>query len=168
MSAKFDTEDMLDMIKAVMTDGDALNNKITAIEAEKAAASKSLTPGLLPISLTAGYFEQTWNEKILNQKAGIFYGIEDVQSVDGGGAVAKTYKCFVEIVLVDSGQTNDGARRINRYSRAIEELFIAAYKPAVAQGSVKIESVRPMSFKLEIDSSDEVRVGGISISITLV
>lgn len=166
MSAKFDTEDILDMILSVMQGG-ALNAKITAIEAEKAAGGKTLTPGLLAID-DANYYEQTWTNKILNTNPSIFYGIEDVAGVDGGGVVAKTYKCFVEIILIDNGQTNDMARRIARYSRALEELFAAAFDAAKGNGTVKIETVRPIAFKLDLDSNDEIKVGGISISISLV
>lgn len=164
---KYDSEDMLDSVLAVMTSGGALNAKILAIETEKIAASKALTPTLAQIASDA-YYPQTWDAKVLNNSPGIFYGIEDVQAVDGGaGVVAKTYKIFIEVVLVDSGMTNDGWKRISRYARALEELFGAAYASAVETAQAKIESVRPFSFKLELDSSDEIKVGGISLTVNL-
>lgn len=164
---KYDSEDMLDTILDIMTGSTALNTKITAIEAEKIAASKALTPTLATIA-AGSYYVQTWTDKILNTNPAIFYGIEDVSSVDGGGAVAKTYKVFIEIVLTDNGMTNDAWKRISRYARALEELFSSAFAPSILSGTVKIESVRPISFKLELDSSEEIKVGGISLSITLV
>ncbi len=165
---KYDAEDLLDSVLAIMTDNGALNAKIAAIEAEKLAASKNLTPGLSAIASDA-YYAQSWSDKVLNNSPGIFYGIEDVSAVDGGGGVvAKTYKVFVEVVLVDTGQTNDYWKRISRYARALEELFGAAYAPAMGHGAVKIEQVRPMAFKLALDSDDEVKVGGVSISVTIV
>jgi hypothetical protein len=163
--SKYDTEDLLESILGVMTSG--LNTKITEIETEKIAAGKGLTPGLVAIDSDA-YYLQTWTDKILNHKVGIFYGIEDVQTLDGGGAAAKTYKIFCEVVLVDNGQTNDTSKRIARYSRALEEIFLKAFADAVAYGKVKIDSVRPISFKLELDSDEEIKVGGVSLTISLV
>ena len=159
----YDSEDLLDSVYDIMSTG--LNTKITAIEAEKIAKSKGLTPTLASIS---NYHLQTWSDKVLNSTPCIFYGIEDVESEDGGGVVAKKYKVFCEIVLLDNGMTNDCFKRIARYSRALEELFRSAYTPAIHAGQVKIDSVRPISFKLELDSSEEIKVGGISLTITLV
>lgn len=167
MAAKYDVEDMLDSVLAIMTDGGALNAKIAAVEAEKAAASKSLDPVLSSIA-SGSYHAQTWTDKVLQSNPAIFYGVEDVEAVDGGGVIAKTYKLFVEVVMVDSGMTNDVWKRISRYARALEELFTAAYGPAIFGGSVKVTSIRPMAFKLEMGTNDEVRVGGISLSITMV
>jgi hypothetical protein len=166
MSAKFDSESLLDSILDLMTNGNALNNKIAAIEAEKASINKSLTPGLAAIPAT-GYYEQTWSNKILQTSPGIFYGIEDVQSTSIPTATAKTYIVFVEIVLTDSGQTNDVNRRIARYSRALEELFNEAFMGAGYTKFV-VEQVRPISFKLEVDTDDEIKIGGVSIKLSLI
>jgi hypothetical protein len=165
--AKYDAEDLLDTVLGVMTNGGALNAKIAAIEAEKASAGKGLSPTLKPIA-SGSYYLQSWSEKCLQNAPAIFYGIENVSAQTAGRAVAKTYTIFVEVILVDSGLTNDGSKRINRYARALEELFAENFSPAIAQGVVKIDQVRPMAFKLELDSSDEVKVGGISLQISLV
>ena len=120
--AKFDSEDLLLGILQIMTTG--LNTKVAAIEAEKVAKSptQGLTPTLASFA-SNNYYLQTWTDKILQNSPAIFYGIEDVQTLDGAGVAAKTYKVFVEVVYVDSGQTNDAHKRISRYSRALEELF---------------------------------------------
>lgn len=165
--AKFDSEDLLDSVLAIMQDNNALNIKIAAIEAEKIAVGKGVTPTLAAVDV-GSYYLQSWSEKILNTNPAIFYGIEDVVAVDGGGAVAKSYKVFVEIVCVDSGQTNDFSRRISRYSRALEELFTANFAPAMAHGAVKVEQVRPVAFKLALDSEEEIKVGGVSLTVSLV
>lgn len=167
MSAKYDSEDMLDTLLSIMTDNSALNTKIAAIEAEKTTKGKQVSPALASID-SAAYFPQTWNDKILNMTPAIFYGIEDVQSNDGGGVLAKTYKCFVEVLVLDNGQSNDVWKRIARYARALEELFLENFKPAIAQGTVKVETVRPIAFKTDLDSSEEIKIGGVSLSITLV
>jgi len=168
MPKKFDQEDLLDSILSIMTNG--LNGKIAAIEAEKAAKvpSAALTPTLAPV-LAAAYHLQSWSEKILAHSPAIFYGVENVTTNDGGasGVAAKNYTVFCEIILTDSGQTNDVHRRIARYSRALEELFTEAFTDLPYGSRIKIETVRPISFKLELDSSEEIKVGGVSLAITL-
>lgn len=168
MSAKFDSEDLIQMLEDIMKHStEGLNTYITNIEAEKTTAGKGLTPALKTVPATA-YYPQTWNDKILNNPISVFYGIEDVATVDGGGAVAKTYKLFCEIVLCDNNLSNDSWKRVSRYSRALEELFAKKFDPAIAGGRVKVEQVRPIAFKLALDSDDEVKVGGVSLTITLV
>lgn len=162
---KYDQEDLILKLGTIMTGG--LNTKIAAIEAEKTTAGYGLTPTLAAIP-SGSYYVQTWSDKILNSNPAIFYGIEDVQSSENGYSLAKTYKLFVEIVLIDNGMTNDTWKRISRYSRALEELFQEASYQGVLGSQVKIDSVRPVSFKLEADSSEEIRVGGISLAVTLV
>jgi hypothetical protein len=165
---KFDLEDLLQTVHAIMTTGNALNVKIAAIDAEKTAKGQTLATALKPI---AAYYLQSWSDKILTTSPAIFYGVEDVQTADGGGATSKVFKIFVEVVLVDSGQTNDVFKRIARYSRALEETFLEAIVGigfnAVPGSRVKIDTVRPVSFKLELDSDEEIKVGGISLTIAI-
>jgi len=163
--AKFDGENLLDAVKAIMVNG--LNAKVLEVENEKIAQSKGLTPTLKQFGANS-YFEQTWNAKILNANPAIFYGIEDVQSTDGGGALGKVYQVFVEVVLVDNGMQNDNHKRIQRYSRALEELFLSADATIIPYAKIKVNQVRPISFKLQLDSNEEIKVGGISILIALV
>lgn len=167
MGKKLDVEDILDSVLDIMTNSGALNATIAAVEAEKTAAGKGLTPTLAAIP-SNGYYQQTWTDKILQTSPAIFYGCEDVSVVPGGGGTAKTYKIFVEIVYTDNGQTNDTHKRISRYSRALEELFQEKFQSIDASlGLIKIESVRPIAFKLQLDSDEEIKVGGISLTITL-
>ena len=167
MSVKFDAEDLVNMLYDIMTTGSALNNQIAAVDAEKTANGQTLTPALSSVDSSA-YYPQSWTDKILNSSPAIFYGIEDVVTEDGGGVTAKTYKLFVEMVLVDSGQTNDAWKRIARYSRALEELFLANFAPNIEAGNIKISQVRPIAFKTSLDSDEEIKIGGISITIALV
>lgn len=160
----FDSEDLLDSIESILTGN--LNTKIAAIEAEKTAKGKGLARGLSSIA-SAAYFRQTWDEKLLNRTPAIFYGIEEVSPVDGGTNTGERYKIFVEVVLCDGGQDNDSSRRIARYTRALKEVFQDYFKSVSEMGRIKIETVRPISFKLELDSSEEIKVGGVSLNITL-
>jgi len=163
MSAKFDAEDLLDSILAMMTDG--LNAKIAAVEAEKTAKGKGIT--LASIDSNA-YFRQTWNDKILNYSPAIFYGIENNATIGQAGATATQYFIFAEVIISDSGNDDQVVNRILRYTRALQELFEEQFARVAELGRIKIETVRPVSFKLEEDNSNEVKVGGVSITVTLV
>jgi len=163
----YDSEDLLDSIYNIMTSGDALNNKILEIEAEKTSKGKGLSPTLSIID-SDSYFVQTWDDNILNKPLSIFYGIEDVQSNDGGGVVSSKYKVFVEVVMVDNNLYNDSYKRIARYSRALKELFQKAIANEIPISRVSIDTVRPIAFKLELDTSDEIKIGGVSLLIDLV
>lgn len=161
--AKYDIENALSDILAIMTS--ALNDKITEIENEKIAAGMGLTPTLATIRSDA-YFLQSWDDKILNRNPAIFYGVEDVPSVvDGGGAIGREYKIFVEVILVDSGQSNDTHKRIFRYTRALEELF--TNKRLGGHTAVKVQALRPLSMQVSLDSSDEIKIGGVNLTIAL-
>lgn len=167
--AKFDAEDVIDMVREVMQKDvgggtTALDQKIAAVEAEKTAAGKGLAGGLESIKK---YYEQTWTDEILNNDPAIFFGIEDIAAESIGPATKKTYLLFVDICLIDNQQTNDCHKRIHRYTRALEELFEQKFAPAVGAGQVKITQVRPMAFKLNQDSDEELKIGGIQISFAI-
>lgn len=159
---KYDLENLLDDVLAIMNTN--LNTRISAIEAEKAAAGSALSPTLAPI---AKFYRQTWVDDILNQPVSVFYGIEDVQANDGGGEVAEIVKIFCEVVLVDNGMTNDTSTRILRYARALREIFKENFGEIQQVGNTKIETVRPISFRLALDSNDEIKIGGVSLQAGL-
>lgn len=160
--ARYDLEDALDDLLALVQA--TLPQKLLDIETEKAAKGKALSPTLAPIA-NGSYYRQSWSEKILNTNPSIFYGIEDVQATDGGGEIAEIAKIFFEIILVDSGQTNDTHSRIARYARALKEIFGENFGAIQSVGRIKIETVRPISFRLELDSSEEIKAGGVSLTI---
>lgn len=169
--AKFDTESLMTNILAIMTAN--LNPKIAAIEAEKIAAGAPAT-GLKPVDATIGadgtpngYFEQTWSDKIININPAIFYGIESIQAQGMGPATMEKYGVFIEVVLVDNGQDSFTKNRIHRYARALKEVFEESFAGLQSAAQIKIETVRPVSFRLDLNTSEEIKVGGISLTIAL-
>lgn len=160
--AKYDLESAVDDVLALMQA--YLPAKIAEIEVEKTSIGKGLTPALATIASTS-YYRQSWSEKILQTNPSIYYGVEEVTAVSGGSEVAELVKIFVEVIYIDSGQTNDASSRIARYARAIKEVFTEHYGDIKSVGNTKIETIRPISFRLELDSSEEVKVGGVSITI---
>ena len=154
----YDIEEMLDNIETILKA--SLNTKIAAIEAEKTVLGKPIG---LPAVDTNAYIQQTWSDKILQYNPAIFYGVEEIQSTGANTATLEVYKIFVEVVFVDSGNDLYGIKRLHRYSRALKEVFQENYDALPWSTKVNIETVRPISFKLEADSSEDIRVGGVSI-----
>lgn len=163
--AKYDLEDCLDDFETLLTS--KLNTKIAAIEAEKIAKGKGLDGGLSAVDSQA-FFRQTWSDKILNYSPAIFFGIENVEAASGGMQTAERPTVFIECVIVDGGMDMLTHRKINRYSRAIKELIEENFDSFTFASKIKVETVRPTSFKLELDTSEEIKVGGVSVSLTIV
>ncbi len=160
----FDNEDVLDSIKQILDDG--LEDRLTAIETEKIAKGKGIPDGL-PMPEDSAFYLQTWSDDILNHSPAIFYGIEDNNSEGIGPATVQKLKIFVEAVITDDGSDEYGVKRLLRYTRAIRETFEKGFDSVANLGRIKIETVTPVSFKIGEDSSEEIRVGGVSLTIAL-
>jgi len=164
MASRYDIEDLLGDILALLQS--KLNARIASIEAEKIAAGKPDT-GLKPIDSSA-YFEQSWSDKMLNITPAIFYGIEEDESVGAGPATVQTVTLWVDVVIVDSGMDNLTKNRILRYSRALREIFEENWDAFIGNASkIKIKTVRPIDFKMELNTSETIKVGGVSIVTAL-
>lgn len=168
---KYDTETLMKEVLSIMTTN--LNTKIASIEAEKIAAGFPTT-GLKPVDATIGadgtpngYFEQTWSDKILNIDPAIFYGIEETAATGIGPMTEQRFKLFVEVVLVDSGQDDLTKNRVHRYARALKEIFEENYDRLSFGNQIKIETIRPISLKLDLDTSEVLKVGGVSITTAI-
>ncbi len=156
---KYDIENLLEDVKAILVAN--LNTKVAAIESEKEAAGKQ---AVTMLSVASGnYYEQNWSDKILNTNPSIFYGVEQVQATGAGPATAQAIKVFVEIICIDKQEDLFMSKRINRYSRAIKEVLESNYDQLSQGNQMHIETVRPVAFRLDMDSSEEVHVGGVSL-----
>lgn len=163
--ARYDSENLMYDIKALLVA--QLNTKIAAIEAEKIAAGFPTT-GLAAIDTTNGYFEQSFSDEILNINPALFYGIEEVKADGIGPATVERFKIWVEIILIDGGMDQLTKNRVHRYARALKEVFEENWDTALTNASkIKIETVRPLSFKLDLNSSEMVKVCGLSIITAL-
>ncbi len=162
--ATYDGEDVLDDVIAIVQAG--LSAKLVEIEAEKIAKGKGIDGGL-PAPESSAYYRQSWSDKILNHSPAIFYGIEDVQTEGIGPATKEQFRIFVEVVIVDSGMDEFTSNRLLRYSRALKEVLHDKFASVAETGRIKIETVRPVSFKLDADSSEEIKVGGVSLTVAI-
>lgn len=168
---KYDIEDLLKDVIGICSAN--LNSQIDSVESEKVAKGyaasgiKHVNFSTGPDGTPIGVMEQSFNDKINNVDPCLFYGIEDIGSEGVGPATKKIYKVFVEIITVDNGNDALAKFRIFRYARALEEIFEANYDKFSQANLTKIETVRPLSFKLDLNSSDSYKVGGVSITTTL-
>lgn len=158
----YDLEALLSDIETLLKD--KLNAKILAIENEKTSLGKPI--GLKEIAANA-YFEQTWNDKVSQYTPAIFFGVEEIAATGSGPVTLEAYKIFVEVVVLDNGMDGFSKNRVHRYSRALKEVFQENFDQLPWGTKTKIETVRPISFKLDLDSSDEIKVGGVSITTSL-
>lgn len=158
---KYDAESLMSDVRALLVA--KLNTKIAAIEAEKIAAGFPAT-GITAVDTSAGYFEQSWSDAILNINPALFFGIEEISAEGVGPATGETFHIWVDILVLDNGQDALTKNRVHRYSRALREVFEENWDTALSSASkIKIETVRPLSFKLNLNSSETYKVGGVSI-----
>ena len=162
--SKYDIENLLSDIETTLKAD--LNTQIAAVEAEKVAAGNGIPNGLPDVSAEA-FFEQTWEDKILNYSPAIFFGIEDIRAQGLGPATAETYTIFVEVVVSEASNDRFGAKRIHRYARAIKETIQNKFGDFPYTSNLTIETVRPTSFLREMNSSEMVKVGGVSITTSI-
>lgn len=168
---KYDIENMLTDIRKTLVA--QLNTAIAAVEAEKIAQGLPAT-GLKPVDVTIGadgrprgYFEQDWSDAILNVSPAIWYGFETTPAEGVGPATKQTLEIFIDIVHADQGTDALRNRRTNRYTRAIRDVIEANYDRFPGGNQIKIKTIKPMSFKIDQDSSEEIRVGGIALTTAL-
>lgn len=159
----YDIETLLDDLKNLLQE--KLNTKIDAIALEK--STSEITFDMQQVQ-ESSYHYQTWSDKILTQVPAIFYGIEEIQANGVGPATLEVYKIFVEIIILDNGNDPYTQRRLLRYSRALKEVLQENYDSFPWSNKTKIETVRPVSFSLNQDTSEEIHVGGVSITTALV
>lgn len=160
----YDLENLLSDIKTILIAN--LNTKIAAVEAEKIAQGLPAT-GLSSIDTTHGYFEQNWSDRILTLSPALFYGVEEINAQGAGPATIETYKIFVEVILVVNGLDALGNTRLKRYTQAIKRVLQENYDRIPSASKIKIETVRPRSFILDVNTSEEMRVGGVSLTTAL-
>lgn len=158
----YDLEQMLDDIEALLKS--KLNAKIAAISLEKSQLGVAVD---LPEISEDAYFQQNWSDRILNIAPAIFYGVETIQATGAGKATLELFKIFVEVIIVDSGMDVNSKRRLHRYSRALKEVFQDNFDALPWSNKTNIETVRPISFTLDGNTSEEIKVGGVSIVTAL-
>lgn len=155
---KYDVENLLTDIESFLKSD--LNTKLAAIDTEK---NDSIT--LDQISTSRGYACQMLDDVVMNEKAFVFYGIEDVETKGLGGVTAGVYTISVLALLSDDGNDANILKRLLRYQRALKEV-VEENCAKLPPGRISISSGIPADFKA-LSNPNTYRVIGIFLQIDL-
>lgn len=157
MATRYDLEMLLTDVLAVMTDN--LNTKITSINTEK---NDSIT--LSQVNSSA-YFLQTMDAAQANFSPFILYGVEDILSVASGPGTAKHYQLQVALLMENLDEPNI-AKRMFRYSRALEEIFQENWHLLNNGIKLNIQSLVPENF-VALNTTRPYHVVGLRLQAVL-
>lgn len=163
MAAKYDLEDLVLDFKTMLQA--KLNAEIAAVEAQKVAQGFAAASPL-PIQ-PEGYFELAWNDASLNISPALGIFVADHKEFGEGEFTKTQYTLEVGIVLQT---TNDATstRKLLRYMKALKQCFEANWgKINNCVTREKIETIGPIDFTLNIDSADNFKIAGISVTCVL-
>ncbi len=136
---KIDLEYYLLRIKELLQD--KLPSKLTAIDTEK-------NDGLvLPQIENDAYFFQGYHERMTNYSDFIIYGIDQIESVSQNAINAKNFTFFVEIAFTDRGEIDVNLKKMLRYGRALEEIFLDNYAKILGHTRFNIQLLEPITFE---------------------
>lgn len=157
--AKIDVEVILSDIETILKNN--LNDKIDSINTEKDDGIV-----LAAVDDAKGYHLQTLDAEQVVANPFIWYGIEDVSSDGIGPETINKYTIAVTLVLEDSGQDLNPAKRMFRYSRALQETLQDHWSDI--RGSIKtaIASLVPVEFK-NLNTSQLSRAVGVQLTVGL-
>lgn len=158
-----DTEEFLDDLETMLKTN--LNTQIEALEARKAAAGKPI--GLPTINENAWHL-QSLDDRFVQYNTAVLYGVERVQPKGEGPFTALTLTFFVEIYSIDGRSDTLGIKRMLRYTQALKEVCEKYYAKNRLGATTKVETITPISFRLNQNGSEEVRVGGVSLTASFV
>lgn len=155
---KYDLETLLSDIVTILKAN--LNTKLTAIQTEKG-------DGLVcpAIDSTYGYAQQDLTQAVMNQKAFVLYGVDDIQTTSLAGAAAFVYSISVLVIIADDGNDADIFKKLFRYQRALKEI-IETNSGALPPGQMEVSSGTPEKFR-DVNTGSDYRVIGIFLKIAL-
>lgn len=162
---EYDLESVVSDVKKLLRA--KLNGEITAVEQEKVAAG--FDPSKIMAVADDSYFELAWNDAALNKSpaVGIFLG-EHKEKDDAGGGTLLLYTLDIGVVI--SGTQNDplSTLKMLRYTRALKAVFKNNWGLLNnAATREKLETIGPVGFTLNVDSSEECKIAGVSLTLTL-
>lgn len=168
MPRNYDVEDLVQDIETLLKA--SLVTKITALEAAQVAAGLPAaweSPAVPAIDADA-YFQFGWTNESLNKAVGVGIFIAEQSSVGEGPFTKQVY--VVDVGVYVSGTNNDplADRKLLRYSKALKELFETSWgqiNSAVTRE--KLETIGPIEFRLNVNSSDDCKIAGVTLTCTL-
>lgn len=164
MARRYDIEDFVQDVENLLRAN--LNTYFARVEAEQVDAGLVAAPP--PAIDDDAYFQFAWNDKALNKTVGVALFATGVPVQSDGSMGLRKYTVDVGVYM--SGTQNDplAPRRLLRASKALETLFQEHWTEInSAVTKEKIETVDPIDFKLNLDSADDCKIAGVTLSLTL-
>lgn len=136
-----------------------------AVEAEQLA--NGLPEAGVPSIDDAAYHQFAWNDRALNFPVGVLIVPTGKPEMSLGPTGVRAYTVDVGVYL--SGTSNDAlaTRRLLRAAKALEQIFFDKWGKLSGVVREKLETVEPIDFKLNVDSSDDNKIAGVTLSVTL-
>jgi hypothetical protein len=158
MARTYDVEVFLSNIETILKNN--LNSKLASIDTEK---NDGIT---LKTLVSDAYFFQELNSKVANYNPFLLYGVEDLGTKAVEGFSVQEVTVSIVIVVTDDGEDQNIAKRMLRYSRALQEVFEENF--CLVENSVKliIQNLMPVEFNM-LNSSDSYRAVGINLIASL-
>jgi hypothetical protein len=154
MARKYDVEVFLSDIETLLKAN--LNTKLGSIDTEK---NDGIT---LKTIVSDAYFFQELNSKVANYNPFILYGVEGLGTKALEGFAVQEVTVSIVIVVSDDGDDLNIAKRMLRYSRAIQEVFEENF--CLTENAVKlvIQNLMPVEFNM-LNSSESYRAVGVNL-----
>ena len=152
--AKYDVETYLTDLKSIFQSN--LNNRITAINAEKTGLQIPLIPD------EAWYFNHIPEVWSYNQF--VVWGLNGISlSSSQPGAAIQTVDAFIEVAVQDKGQkvNEQVIYQLLRYSRSLLEVATKNHDRIQGYGNLQLESLSPSLVDI---SGKRLRMAGINLT----
>lgn len=157
-SGRYDLERLLADLQMIVET--YLNDQLDAISSEKADGIA------LDHVATSAYAFQEMNSKIMNYNPFVFYGIDNIQTIQEGPAHAQSCDITFLLLRTDGGEDTSIMTKMLRYGRALREIFRDHWTWPDSQVKIAMKSLEPVNLKL-INSDDPYRAVGVMISVVL-
>lgn len=154
---KYDTESFLRDVETFLKTN--LNNNIIAINTEKGDFVLDQIP-------TTAYIFQSLDDRVVNNKASLFYYIDDIQSEAVDSATSEEISIEVVVILSDK-KDNTLQYRLLRYQRALKELFNNGFNKVNYSKKVRVESLVPIRFAYQ-NSTNYVHAIGVRLTTVII
>lgn len=152
--AQFDIEAFRDYMLGVLQAG--MTAKVDSINAEKGDTNLD--------SFDVEQYLSSFNDTVMNFERFVYYKITEIKTIDShaGGIARRVSMMFIACV----SEPNDWSlaeKKILRYSRAMEEIFLSAAKAESRISDFEIEVFEPDMVQLS-ENSPWMQAGGVQIS----
>lgn len=157
MSARYDLERLISDIQAHVVAN--LNTKVTAISAEKGDGVS------LPALASTSFGFNSVDAYSGNEDPFCVIAFESLEATGIGPAIAKTAKIDVVLILTAHQDPAIDKKRVLRFHRAIEEIFLEGWQGLSRDARLKLQALTPVPIQL-LGTHNTQRLVGVQLEVT--